>query len=71
MNTAIIISLVIPAIVAAVLTGMLIKERDYFFHRKESLPTEKHRERKKESRSPEDYRNQLNRIDFSGGTMGI
>ena len=63
------LSFVIPAIVAAILTGMLIKDKDYFSGKKEVIPTEE--EQKKEYRSPDDYRNHLNRLDFSGGTMGI
>jgi hypothetical protein len=69
MTTAIMFSFIIPAIVAAVLTGMLIKERDYFFHRKEVSPTES--EDQKKQRSREDESSHLNGIDLSGGLWGI
>ena len=71
MSTVIMLSFVIPAIVAAILTGMLIKEKDYFFQRREMGPTEGTGKQKKEYRAPDSYRNHLNRIDFSDGSMGI
>ncbi|MFL5764291.1 MAG: hypothetical protein ACJ77K_10165 [Bacteroidia bacterium] len=70
MNTAIMLSFVIPAIVATVLTGMLIKEKDHLLPRKDVLPTQE-AEKQEKYRSPDDYRNDLNRIDFSGGLLGI
>ncbi|MGZ4035260.1 MAG: hypothetical protein ACXVPU_18050 [Bacteroidia bacterium] len=70
MNTAILISFVIPAIVATVLTIMLIKERDYFFRNKQnygSLEPEERKEYKEHKRTSADIDN----LDFSGGTFGL
>jgi hypothetical protein len=68
MSTAIILSLVIPGIVAAILTGMLIQEREHFFHGKE-YPTEEKPEQDREPWPGDE--SPLKHIDFSGGTLGI
>lgn len=70
MSTAILISFLIPAIVATVLTIMLIQEKDYFFHNKHNyspLETDKSKEKNKKNNSSDD----LSNLDFSGGTMGF
>jgi Na+/H+ antiporter NhaD/arsenite permease-like protein len=66
MNTAILISLAVPAVVATVLTIM----RDYFFYNKQisgSENLEKREESSEQKRSSDDLTN----LDFSGGTLGL
>ncbi len=70
MNTAILVSFTIPAIVATVLTIMLIKERDYFFHNRNNYHFPD-RERTKKKKSRNNSSDDLNNWDFSGGTMGL
>ena len=70
MNTAILISFSIPAIVATVLTIMLIQERDYFFrnkHQNEPLENRKTNQNKQRTNPSND----LDNWDLSGGTLGF
>lgn len=71
MNTAILISFTVPAIVATFLTILLIKERDYFFQNRSkyySPDKEKPQEHKQNQNDSNDWNNHW---DFSGGTLGL
>ena len=68
MNTAILISFLFPAIVAVMLTKLLINERDYFLQNQtHSRNAKLQRERKNEKSKNDDFNN----LDFSDGIMGI
>ncbi|MGZ6415205.1 MAG: hypothetical protein ACXVDW_13565 [Bacteroidia bacterium] len=74
MTSAIMISLVIPALVAATLTVLLIKERDYFFNNRQPLNHRRSKLSGKEVHSrnkSEDHKNDKTYIDFSGRMLGL
>ena len=74
MTSAIMLSFVIPALVAATLTVLLIKERDYLFNHKHSYSGHRYRHTDKEHHSEhklEEHKNDQTYIDFSGGMMGL
>lgn len=74
MSPAIMLSFVIPAIVAVTLTVLLIKERDYLFnkkntysnHPKKNMSGYHHSEKKSENN-----KNDRTFVDYSGGLMGL
>lgn len=65
------LSLVIPASLAFALTMMLIKESDYFFGRKHFHHRNKKATTSTNQKSTDDYKDDMNGLDLSGGTMGI
>lgn len=72
MTTAIMLSFVIPAIVAVTLTVLLIKERDYLFKTKHSYrSTENRSGSEKHQKIRENNDRDRSHLDFSGGLMGI
>lgn len=71
MNTAILISFTVPAIVTTALTIMLIRERDYFFHNRSNYHSEDGEEKQKVTEYKKIPDNISNHCDFSGGTLGL
>lgn len=75
MTPAIMLSFVIPALVAVTLTVLLIKERDYLFNNKSRIRSRTNRQNLNTNHhyknNSEDHKNNQRFIDFSGGMMGL
>lgn len=74
MTSAIMLSFVIPALVAVTLTVLLIKERDYLFNNKSKHKRQQIRQRENDHHfddSSGNHKNDQRYIDFSGGMMGL
>lgn len=75
MTPAIMLSFVIPALVAVTLTVLLIKERDYLFNNKSKIRSRANRQTLNDDHhfknNSENKKNDQRFIDFSGGTMGL
>lgn len=75
MTPAIMLSFVIPALVAVTLTVLLIKERDYLFNNRSKIRSRANRQNLNDHHSyknnSESHKNDQTYIDYSGGMMGL
>lgn len=74
MTPAIMLSFVIPAIVAVTLTVLLIKERDYLFNKKHTYNSQKRRnisEHHYSKKVSDNNKNDQRHVDYSGRIMGL
>lgn len=74
MTSAIMLSFVIPALVAITLTVLLIQERDYLFNNKHTNKIQQSESIRKDhylENKHENHQNDRSYIDFSGGMMGF
>ena len=75
MTPAIMLSFVIPALVAVTLTVLLIKERDYLFNKKSKIRSRANRQNLSDDRhyknNSGNHKNDQTYVDYSGGMMGL